>query len=305
LITTYKGKGLMDEAEPLCLGGMGLSPLADKIVMPLIGEADAILLIGYDPIEMRIGWRNPWTDKQNVIEITPVTRTHAMHSANIVLRSDIAQTLKALAHKAPKRWPDGKAGAARKALKAAFARPANWGPHQVFQTLRDALPDGTVATADSGAHRILFSQMWECKAPRTLLQSSGLCTMACALPLAAGAKMGRANAPVLCVVGDAGLDMGAGELATLRDLKLPVIVCVLVDESLGLIELKQRGSQRPNLGVDFGSTDFAAVAKAYGGHGVAIRDVESLRSEIGDALTRESFTVLAVEIGARAYDGAF
>ncbi len=42
----------------------------------------------------------------------------------------------------------------------------------------------TLATADSGAHRILLSQMWTCREPRALVQSSGLCTMGCAVPLA-------------------------------------------------------------------------------------------------------------------------
>lgn len=53
--------------------------------------------------------------------------------------------------------------------------------------------------------------MWDCPAPRgSVLQSSGLCTMACAVPLAAGTKLGRPSVPVLAFVGDAGLEMGGG-----------------------------------------------------------------------------------------------
>ena len=105
--------------------------------------------------------------------------------------------------------------------------------------------------------------------------------------------------------GDAGLEMGLGELATIRDLGLPVIIVVLVDESLALIEMKQRGSQRPNQGVDFGGTDFPAVAAAMGGHGVWIDDAEGLATEAAAALDRETFTLLACRIGRRAYDGTF
>ena len=36
LITTYKAKGLMDERDPLCLGGAGLSPRADKVTISLM-----------------------------------------------------------------------------------------------------------------------------------------------------------------------------------------------------------------------------------------------------------------------------
>lgn len=309
LVTTYKGKGLMDEADPLCLGGAGLSPKADRILMPLMNAADCILLLGYDPIEMRIGWRNPWTNGQTVIEIAPVLRSHGMHHADHLLLGGLAETLAALAHDAPSRWPDAAPATARSALKAAFAAPDHWGPHQVFATLRRVMPKDTIATADSGAHRILFSQMWDSPGPRAILQSSGLCTMACAVPLAAGAKLGRRDAPVLAVVGDAGLEMGAGELATLAALRLPIVICVLVDDSLALIELKQRSTQRPNLGVDFGGagqgTDFTALAHAFGGHGVEVTDSDALAREATAALTRDRFTLIAARIARRAYDGAF
>jgi acetolactate synthase-1/2/3 large subunit len=309
LVTTYKGKGLMDEGDPLCLGGAGLSPRADRILMPLMDRADCILLLGYDPIEMRVGWRDPWTKGQTIIEIAPVPRTHGMHRADHLLLGGLAETLAALDHSAPDRWTDGAPAKARAALADAFATPDHWGPHQVFATLRAVMPPDTIATADSGAHRILFSQMWHCPSPRGMLQSSGLCTMACAVPLAAGAKLGRPDAPVLAVVGDAGLEMGAGELATLAAQNLPIVICVLVDDSLALIELKQRGTQRPNLGVDFGGpgqgTDFAALARAFGGHGVEVTDSAALAQEAQAALTRDRFTLIAARIPRRAYDGAF
>lgn len=309
LVTTYKGKGLMDEGDPLCLGGAGLSPKADRILMPLIGTADAVLLIGYDPIEMRIGWRNPFAPSQTVIDIAPVRRDHGMHRADLPLIGGIVPTLAALGHDAPPRWPDGQPAAARAALRTAFAAPEGWGPHAVFATLRGVMPPETVITADSGAHRILLSQMWACPAPRLILQSSGLCTMACAVPLAGGAKLGRPDAPVLAFVGDAGLEMGAGELATLAAQRLPILICVLVDHSLTLIEMKQRASQRPNLGVDFGGpgagTDFAALVRAFGGHGVDVSDSATLAAEAEAALARDRFTLIAAHIPRRAYDGAF
>ncbi len=307
LVTTYKGKGLMPEDDPLSLGGAGLSPKADRILMPLIAQADCVLLFGYDPIEMRIGWRNAFGSGQTVIDLSPVHRDHGMHRADIPLIGAIAPTLAALAHDAPRRWPEGEPDAARAGLKAAFAGPGDWGPHAVFATLRAVMPPDTVVTADSGAHRILVSQMWQSPAPRLMLQSSGLCTMACAVPLAAGARIGRPGAPVVAFVGDAGLEMGAGELATLAAERLPVIICVLVDRSLTLIEMKQRASQRPNLGVDFGApgTDFAALARAFGGHGVTVADSAALAQAAEQALARDTFTLIAAEIPRRAYDGAF
>jgi len=309
LVTSYKGKGLLDENDPLSLGGAGLSPKADDLLLPLIRQSDCILLLGYDPIEMRINWRDPWPKDAPVIDITPVLRTHGMHGVEVTLRGSVKKTLPLLAkNRSPdsRSWGSGEPDTVRQTLASAFApEPEGWGPGVAFHVLRDVMPDETVVTADSGAHRILVSQIWSCPNPRGMLQSSALCTMGCAVPLAMGYRLVDGKAPVLAFVGDAGLEMCLGELSTLRDLGLPVIICVMVDTSLALIELKQRKSQRPNVGVDFGETDFPAVAKAYGGEGVWIENAEDLKREAERALERPGFTILACRISNRAYDGKF
>ncbi|WP_226581076.1 thiamine pyrophosphate-binding protein [Acuticoccus sediminis] len=306
LVTTYKGKGLIDEAGPQALGGAGLSPLADRHLLPLIAKSDCIVLIGYDPIEMRAPWRDPWPDDARVIDVTPVVRQHGMHAAGVTLYGSVSASLKMLqssAHIHPT-WAGGEPREVRRALAGAFApEEAGWGPAAAFHAMREAVPADTVATVDSGAHRILFSQIWRCREPRTLLQSSALCTMGCAVPLAAGHRLAAPHAPVLAVVGDAGLEMTLGDLATIRDQRLSVPILVLIDESLTLIEMKQRANQLPNVGVDFPATDFVALAAAMGGHGVWIDDTETLRKEAVAAYERDTFTLLCARIGRRAYDG--
>lgn len=306
LLTTYKAKGLVPEADPRVIGAVGLSPKADAIVRPLIEAADLIVLAGYDPIEMRQGWRSPWPAGRPVIDIVAEPLQHGMHESSLMLEGAVGTILTRLADELPQKatWPEGEPAAIREAFHAAFAAPGEWGPHTVFETLREVAPAGTVATADSGAHRILLSQIWRCDGPRTLLQSSGLCTMGCALPLATGAALGSGR-PTLCFVGDAGLEMVLGELATLRDLQLPVIVVVLVDQALGLIALKQRQLGLARAGVDIGETDFAAAARAMGGYGVIIDDRETLAHEAEAAFRRKGFTLLACRIEAGSYEGAF
>jgi acetolactate synthase-1/2/3 large subunit len=306
LLTTYKAKGLVPEHDPRVIGAVGLSPSADAIVRPLIEAADLIVLAGYDPIEMRQGWRQPWPIGKPVIDIVAEPVQHGMHASSLLLEGDVGAILTRLAEglDATATWPDGEPAVVRRHFQAAFAATAGWGPHAVFETIRRVAPADTIATADSGAHRILLSQMWSCDGPRRLLQSSGLCTMGCALPLATGAALGTGR-PVLCFVGDAGLEMVLGELATLRDLGLPVIVVALVDQALGLIALKQRQLGLPRAGVDIGATDFAAVARALGGCGVTIDNRETLTREAEAAFRRNGFTVLACRIDAGCYEGAF
>ena len=306
LITTYKAKGLMPEDHPLALGGAGLSPKADKILLPLVRQADLVIALGYDPIEMRTGWQDPWDPyQQTVIDIAAAPNRHGMHRASYDIIGGCAESLQALTDGvAPSEtWTGGEVAATRAALDDAFPKDDLWGPAAVIDETRQTMPPGTLATADSGAHRILLSQMWACDGPRGLMQSSGLCTMGCALPLAMGAKLASPDRPVVAFMGDAGFLMVAGELATAAELGLGVIAVVFVDASLALIEIKQRARQMANRGVDFARHDLAAVARAFGGHGETVRDRAELRTALDDAQARTGFTLIAAEIDHPAYDG--
>ncbi|MEO0751455.1 MAG: thiamine pyrophosphate-binding protein [Pseudomonadota bacterium] len=307
VITTYKAKGLVPESHPQVLGGAGLSPKADKVLLPFLREADVILCIGYDPIEMRDGWADPWDPHaQTVIDIMAEPNHHYMHHATYNIVGDCAASVTALLPDGfGPLWQDGQMDKARDALAQAFAPTDDWGPVQAIATCRAVLPANTLATADSGAHRILLSQMWQCEFPRALTQSSALCTMGCAVPLAMGAQVVEPDRTVVSFSGDAGFLMVAGELATAAEQNLRTIFVVFVDASLALIELKQRQRQMKNRGVDFGRVDFAAIAGAFGGQGHKARSKGELESALRAAMAADTFSIIAVEIDRKAYDGAF
>ena len=305
-ITTYKAKGVLPENDPLSLGGWGLSPLGDSHLLPLVETSDLILLAGYDPIEMRSSWVKAWdVEKTAVIEFSGVPNTHYVHQASLSFIGNVGAGIATLRKGVEPHpiWSNGAPLETRKALAEAFPTDEAWGPAAICDEVNRLLPDDAIASVDTGAHRILLSSVWRAKKPHTLIQSSALCTMGCALPLAMGAKLADPSRPVVAFTGDAGLEMILGELATLRDLRLPVVTVVFVDASLALIEMKQRASGMENLGVDFGKTDFAAVACALGGNGVDVDNRSDLASAVSDGLTAGTFTVIAAHIDRTAYDG--
>ncbi len=307
VITTYKAKGLVDEDHPLSLGGAGLSPAADRILLDAVRGADLVLAVGYDPIEMRLGWLDPVEAPERMIEVGPAA-DHAMHHAGARLDADPATVLAALLGALPggARPPDGRAEAARAALSTRFAGPAEgFGPHAVIAALQRAAGDEAIVTVDSGAHRILLSQAWTARRPGRLLQSAGFCTMAAALPLAIGAAVADPGRRVFAVMGDGGLEMGIGELATLRDLGLPVTVVVFQDRSLALIALKQAAAGLAPAGVALGETDFAAVAAGFGGIGVNVDGAPALEEALAAAACADRFTLIACRFDADAYQNAF
>ncbi|MDZ4137044.1 MAG: thiamine pyrophosphate-dependent enzyme, partial [Paracoccaceae bacterium] len=272
----------------------------------LLRAADLILCVGYDPIEMRQGWTEIWDPQMtNVIDISAIPNLHYVHQAGVNIVADTGAALTALGQGIAARatWAAGEVAATKAALAAAFAQTDDWGAAGVIAECARVLPADTIATVDSGAHRILLSQMWPSTRPRALLQSSGLCTMGCAVPLAMGVSLAEPGACVVSFSGDAGMLMVAGELATAAELGLRTIFVVFVDASLSLIELKQRQRQMPNTAVDFARHDFAAIGRAFGGAGVQVSDRAGLRAALTQAMQAESFTVIAAEIDRRSYDG--
>ena len=306
IVTTYKAKGVVDETSELAVGAAGLSPRADAMLLPLMREADVVLLAGYDSIEMRRGWHRPFGPDARVIDVAADRPGFAMAPSTDRLEGDITLHLQALTVRFTRpTWIDGRIEHTRAALRDAFApEPSGWGPLAIVHALRRAVPSDAVVTVDTGAHRIVLSQAWTCSQPRTLLQSSGLCTMGYAIPTAIGRKLAEPSRDVVAVVGDGGLDMTLGELLTARDLGVAIVIVVIDDASLALIEMKQRAEKMPNVGVDSGRTRYAEIARAMGGHGVVVETTEALERAVRDGLARgDAFTLVHAPIERRAYDG--
>jgi acetolactate synthase-1/2/3 large subunit len=309
VITSYKAKGVIPEDDPSVVGGSSLSTIADRALFKVMKAADLVLCAGFDPVELRDGWGQPWDSNANTAAISPAPRDHKVFETKLEITANLKAALGELAAKVEDRngatWRGGLPADAREEAQTVMQpeNPSVWGPYAVIETCRSVFPRETIATSDTGAHRILLSQVWQCYEPHGLLQSTGLATMGYGLPAAIGAKLVRRDRPVVCFTGDAGLEMVIGELATLRSLGLPLTIVCFTDNSLALIELKQRRMKLKNLGVDFPGTNFVAVARAYGGNGVRVTGREELEEACRSSLRSDKFTLIEAAIDKTEYDG--
>jgi acetolactate synthase-1/2/3 large subunit len=91
VITTYKAKGVMAEDDPLVIGGAGLSPVADRALFKALHAADLILCLGYDPVEMRDSWIQPWDARTDSAEIGWAPVEHGVHRAKLEFVADLGR----------------------------------------------------------------------------------------------------------------------------------------------------------------------------------------------------------------------
>jgi acetolactate synthase-1/2/3 large subunit len=93
--------------------------------MAHVREADLILTIGFDPVELRSDWIAPWDEKKATVNIDLLPNTHHVYRSMVEYAGGIAGCLRVLAAAAPKRtpsrWPDADLERYRKTVQHAIA----------------------------------------------------------------------------------------------------------------------------------------------------------------------------------------
>jgi acetolactate synthase-1/2/3 large subunit len=114
----------------------------------------------------------------------------------------------------------------------------HFGPAAAIKVLREELPAGAILTTDVGSHLHALGQFWDPDGGRFIM-TNGWSGMGFGIPAAIAAGFNCKGSVVVCVTGDGGFLMSAGELMTARRYNIPVIVVVFSDGELNLIRLKQ------------------------------------------------------------------
>ena len=303
VLTTYKGRGLVPDSSPNMAGVV----TGATIEAPVLEEADLIVGIGLDPVELIPG---AWPYAAPVLllggwEVDDSTFFGDQVVAEVF--GDLAAILAELVGEVTTEWPEGfgqqhRQEAQRRLLAAVPASPTGLTPQDVVTVARQVAPAGTIATVDAGAHMLVAVPLWEVDEPGRLLVSSGLATMGFALPAAIAAALVRPKSHVICFTGDGGLGMALAELETVARLGLKVVVVVFNDATLSLIAIKQRaeGHGGPNA-VRYAATDFAAIGAGCGVAAERISDVASYRCALEEALSRDGPTLLDVAVDPSGY----
>jgi acetolactate synthase-1/2/3 large subunit len=111
-------------------------------------------------------------------------------------------------------------------------------PQTVIETLSnltDPVKDNTIIATGVGQHQMWAAQHFRWRYPRTMITSGGLGTMGYGLPAAIGAKVGRPDALVIDIDGDASFSMTLTELSTAAEFNIGVKIIILNNEEQGMV----------------------------------------------------------------------
>ena len=105
--------------------------------------------------------------------------------------------------------------------------------------------------------------------------------MACGLPYAVAAAVAYPDRQVIAFIGDGGLTMLMGELATCMKYNLNVKIVVIKNNALGQIKWEQMVFLgNPEYVCELQPIDFAGVARAFGDRGLSHRRSRRMRRDV-------------------------
>jgi pyruvate dehydrogenase (quinone) len=283
------GKAVLPDDSPFTTGGIGLLGTAPSV--DAMKECDTLLLAGTNFPYLEF-LPKPGKARTVQIDVDPA-RIGTRHPVEVGLVGDCGRVLTALLPLLERKTD-------RDFLEHAQKRMRAWNELMENRASRDTLPmkpqvaaaaldrclrDDAIIAADCGTVTTWAARHLRIR-ERTLFSASGsLATMANGLPYAIAAAVAFPGRQVVAAVGDGGLTMLMGELATVAKYKLPIKILVFKNNSLGEIKWEQLVMEgNPTFGVDLQPIDFAAVARACGIHGYTLE-----RPGDADEVMREAF----------------
>ncbi len=263
------GKGALPDDNAYATGGIGL--LGTRPSQDALEKCDALLIVGstfpyvefypkpgkarivqIDIDPQRIGLRCP-------VECPLVGDAVAVLESllpRLVMREDRSFLEEVQA--AVKEWNDlleERGSNSEKPMK----------PQVVAHELNRLIQDDAIIATDSGTITTWAARYLKLREGMKFSCSGNLASMAAGLPYAIAAAIAYPDRQVICFVGDGGLTMLMGEMATLMKYNLNVKIIVVKNNVLGQIKWEQMVFLgHPEYVCELQPIDFAAVAEGFG-----------------------------------------
>ncbi|WP_321896465.1 5-guanidino-2-oxopentanoate decarboxylase [Paraburkholderia heleia] len=297
---TINAKGLLPPGHPLLLGSTQSLPPTRALAR----EADVVLAVGTElgETDYDVVFDGGFSIEGRLIRID-IDPQQLMRnfSPDVAIAADSRQALGSLSTRlheciAPARqrdWGALRVELARQAVEAAYDAPTR-SQKRLVDTLTAALPHVIVA-GDSTSPVYTGNFVHDAPQPRSWFNSStGYGTLGYGLPAAVGAKLAAPDRPVVCLIGDGGLQFTLPELASAVEARVPVVVLLWNNFGYGEIRRYMTARDIVPVGVDIHTPDFLALARAFGCVAARADTPEALAAELRQAVSRDIPTVIEV-----------
>jgi acetolactate synthase-1/2/3 large subunit len=310
---TFRFQDLLDNAHPHYAGdvGIGINPkLAARVK-----EADLVIAIGPRLGEMTTGGytllASPVPQQRLVHIHNDPEELGSVYQAELMIASgapQITSMLAAMEAVDSSAWRhtvlEAKADLAAYQQQPPIFKDGT-APLDLWQVVQDmmaVLPRDTIITNGAGNYASWAHRFYRYGAMRTQLAPTNG-AMGYAVPSGIAAKIVEPRRTVVTFAGDGEFMMTGQELATAVQYGAGVIIVVFNNSMFGTIRMHQEKTYPGRVsGTTLHNPDFAALARAYGGHGEIVERTEDFAQALARALEHANGKNLPAVIELR-YDG--
>ncbi len=295
VLTSNSGRGSIAEDHPLVVGNFAATPAGAD----LLSAADLLISVGthFRSNETRdYALRMPTNHLQIDADSAAIGR---VYPAAVGIVADAAQTLAGLLTALPATagaepsWT-ARGGQVRHSVRATLTEDIA-GYAGICQTLRAQLPLSTPIARDV----TIPSSQWgnrllDIHHPSTNVFPVGG-GIGQGLAMGIGAALGRPEVPTVVMVGDGGLAVHLGELATLAQEQPRLIVLLFNDRGYGVLRNMQDKYRPRRAGVDLTTPDFALLCAAFALPYAHVDNPEHFDTALREAIGRSGPSVIELD----------
>lgn len=164
--------------------------------------------------------------------------------------------------------------------------PNTQGYIELIRSIRKALPQA-ILIGDSTQLSYAGNLYCEVDQVGTWFSSAtGYGTLGFALPAAIGAQIAAPGQPIVCMIGDGGLQFTLSELGSAIDAATPIIVLLWNNQGYGEIKSYMQACGVKPEGVDLFTPNFIAIAQAYGWRAEKLSQLDELSTLLSTGIRR-------------------
>ncbi len=300
VVITPMAKGLIHEEHP-CYAGVLFHSLSDYLE-DIYVQTDLVISIGYDPVEFNYESWIPdvplihFDTKETDMPVAGINHKYTGPPEDwfIILKNLNAGSIL---------FDQSVIKGIRDEMESVFKGFTNhFGPAAAIKILQEELPENITLTTDVGSHLHLVGQFWQTHGINKVILTNGWSGMGFGIPAALAAQIHDPDGTVVCITGDGGFLMMAGEMITARRYHLPVIVVVFSDGELNLIKVKQSWKNISPYGTMLYHGDLFSSDIFLGIKVLRADSHETMRSSIIEALSVNEPVIINAVIDPEDYN---
>ncbi len=264
--------GVIDQSDPRFTGMIGMH--GSKVSNIAVSHCDLLIVIGARFSDRVVSKESEFAKKAKIlhIDIDP-----AEINKNIITNHDVIGNVKDILAEVNAR---AKAPLSHKEWMAEVAQmkidhPVRVSgeakrPYEVLTALSNVAPENTAIVTEVGQHQMWAAQYYRHTPKGKFLTSGGLGTMGYGTGASIGAQFGAPHRRVINIAGDGSFKMNCNELATIARYRIPVIILIMNNHTLGMVRQWQTffyDNRYAETTLDT-ELDWVKLAEAYGVNGM-------------------------------------